>query len=252
MRYGNAYQHAVTIVHSFIIPVAITENPMPVMPIEESRLAAEESMAELIARLRAQYPSLSISSHITYGEITDSLQEYILESKPWMVVVGNSTTEDTAFWLGSNLLSELRNLSCKVLAIPPGAKFNEVKKICLACDFKNVIGHLPAAELNAVVKHTGAKLDVLNVDHDNKEFGTNTPLESEELHILLKDSAPVYHYIDNEDVEEGINNFTRLNHTDWLVVTPHKHTFFERLFQKSHTKEIVKKVNIPILSLHEY
>lgn len=246
-----AYGYGVTVVHSFIIPVAITENPMPVMPIEEGRGIAEEGMNELVGRLQANYPSLAINSHITYGEVTESLSEYSTDVKPAMIVIGNSTTEDTAFWLGSNLLSELRNLPYKVLAVPPGKKFEPVKKICLACDMKNVVGDLPGRELVEVVTRTGASLHVLNVDHNNKNFGTDMPIESEALHDMLKGAEPVYHYIDNEDVEEGIKTFTQQNNIDWLVVTPHKHSFFDRLFHKSHTKEIVKKVTIPILSLHK-
>ncbi len=248
---AKAYNHSVTVVHSYIIPVAITDNPMPVMPIEEGRKIAEDGMAELISRLQAYYPDLSITGHITYGEITESLNEYAKGVQPAMIVVGNSTTDDTAFWLGSNLLSELRNLSYPVLAVPPGVKFGTVNKICLACDMKHVAEDLPGSQLVDLVQMTGASLHVLNVDHDNRNFGTETPLEAAALHELVKSANPVYHYIDNADVEEGIKSFTETNNVDWLVVTPHKHSFFERLFQKSHTKEIIKKVTIPIVSLHK-
>jgi nucleotide-binding universal stress UspA family protein len=246
-----AYNASVTIVHSYLIPVSFTDNPMPVMPIEEGQRIATESMNELAEKLGQTYPQLSINSHITFGDITDSLQEYTENTNPWMIVVGNSTNENDTLWLGSNLINELRNLPYSVMAISPGTTFKPANKICLACDFKNIAHHLPADTLIDIVQNTKAALHVLNVDHDNKDFGTEAPLQSTALHELLIPADPHYHYIDNADIEEGIKNFIEENNIDWLVVTPHKHPFFEGLFHKSHTKAIVKRIHVPIIALHE-
>jgi nucleotide-binding universal stress UspA family protein len=246
-----SYKASLTIIHSYIIPVSFTDNPMPVMPIEEGRHIAEASIANLLEKLKNNYPQLTINTSVTYGDITDSLQEYTEGKMPWMIVVGNSTTEDDNLWLGSNLINELRNLSFTVMAVSPGTVFKPAHKICFACDLRNVSHHLPADVIVDLVQKTGASLHVLNVDHDNKEFGTETPVESGALHELLKDANPHYHYIDNADIEEGIKNFIETNNIDWLVVTPHKHSFFDGLFHKSHTKAIVRRIHIPIIALHE-
>jgi len=71
------------------------------------------------------------------------------------------------------------------------------------------------------------------------------------LNDLIHAANPEYHNIDNEDVEAGIQSFIKDSDVDWLVVVPHKHSFFESLFHKSHTKALVKQAHIPILALHK-
>jgi nucleotide-binding universal stress UspA family protein len=51
--------------------------------------------------------------------------------------------------------------------------------------------------------------------------------------------------------EEAIEDFIEKNEIDWLVMIPRKHSFFEGLFHKSHSKAIARRVRIPLVALHE-
>lgn len=250
-RLAKEYNTPVHIVHSFIIPVTFSEAPMPMMTIEEGRQIAEDSMQELQQQLSATYPGQDIQTFVTYGDVTDCLQEYAEKMNPLMIVVGNSSDEGTSFWLGSNLISELKELPYTVMAVPTNAVYQPAKKICLACDFRQVSDTFPAHDIIQLVQHTNAELHVLNVDHNNREFGTETPLNTERIHEYLHSVNPQYHFIDSSDIEAGINSFIGLNNMDWLVVIPHKHSFVEALFRKSHTKAIVRMSHIPLVALHE-
>jgi nucleotide-binding universal stress UspA family protein len=244
---------SIIVVHSFIVPVAFSDTPMPVMPIDDSKQIAEERMKKELNELRASFPDLDLVGKIMYGDIVDSLQEYIEdEVQPWLIVLGNSGTgEESALWLGSTALSALKNLPYPVVAIPAGVTYKGVQKICFACDYKHVTGHLPTQQLLDIVDHTKAELHVLNVDHNDKGVDAETPLETEELHQYLKPANPQFHYVDDANTDEAINAFVQSNHMDWLVVIPHKHSFFEGLFHKSHVKAMVRMSQVPIVALHE-
>lgn len=242
---------SVLLLHSYIIPVSFQETPMPVISLEESKRTAEEQMKNLKDEVSKKYPDISIVGHTTYGDITDSLKETIAEYNAWMVVVGNSSAGDNSFWLGSNLLSTLRNLKCPVVAVPETYNYKSIIKIAFACDFKHVSENLPADDLVNIVLKTKAELHVLNVDHENISFHADTPYEYEKLNNSILEAKPVYHNVDNEEVEDGIQSFIKANDIDWLVVLPHKHSFFESLFHKSQTKAIVRHAEIPIVALHE-
>ena len=252
VRYAHslaaAYSCSLHIVHSYVIPVAYGDTPVPLVPIDDGREIAEEGMGQLTKQLA---PGTEVLTHITYGDITDALQEYTEKVQPWIIVVGNSSDEDTRFWLGSNLISELKDLPYNVLAVPPTATFQPVKNVCLACDFKQVTDVFPAADITGIVQATGCTLHVLNVDHDNKHFALDMPLNAELIHQHLSSVDPQYHYIDNDDVETGVTGFVEEKGMDWLAVIPHKHSFFEGLFRKSHTKALARMSNIPLLALHE-
>lgn len=248
---AKALNSKVVVVHAYTIPVAFHENPMPVISLEESKSIAESQMTVLIEDLQEKYQGLSIEGSVLYGDITDNLKDYIKKYSAWMVVVGNSSTDDNGFWLGSNLMSTLRHLQCPVLAVPESYKYKNVGKITFACDMNNISEKLPADKLTAIVRRLGSELHVLNVDSKNRHFDPETPYEYARLQEMLHDVQPQYHHVEHEDIDAGIQLFVEANNMDWLVVVPHRHNFFESLFHKSHTKAIVKQAHIPLLALHE-
>lgn len=250
-KLAGDYHVSICVLHSFIIPVTFSDTPMPVMPIDEGRQIAEERMQEMVNSLTIIYPGLTITSKIMFGDVTDCLEEYAEKEQPWMIVLGNSGLGNTTIWLGSNVLSALKNLKHTVVAIPGGFEYKKPGKLCFACDFKNVADHLQTEKMLQLTKETGAQLHVLNVDYQNRNYSTDMLLESTDLHEALKAVNPVYHYVEKENVEEGIQEFVDANSMDWLIIVPHKHSFFESLFHKSHTKAIMKMVHIPLIALHE-
>lgn len=248
---ASATHSSLTIVHSYTIPVAFNDNPLPIIPLEEGKNIAEKSMSELIAELKEGYEDLNIDGHVVYGDITENLKDYLNEIGPWIVVVGNSSSEDEYAWLGSNLLNTLRNIPCPVVAIPHGSSYKANMNICFACDYKNIAEALPADRLIKVVQQLGGKLHVLNVDHDNKNYSSDTPFEMAQLRDMLEPISPEYHNIESENTNERILQFIEDHNIDMLVVTPHKRNFFENLFHKSHTKSLVNKSKVPILAIHD-
>lgn len=250
---AREHSASLTIIHSFIVPIAFSETPMPVMPIDESKDIAEDRMKKELNELKAKFPEVDMVGKIMYGDIIDCLKEYTEEGvAPWMIVLGNSGTGDeSSLWLGSTALSALKTLQFPVIAIPPTTKYKSIKKICFACDYKHVTGKLPTQRLLDIVTHTKAELHVLNVEHNNKGIDPETPLETEQLNQYLAPANPQYHFVDDENTDEAINAFVDANQMDWLVVIPHKHSFFEGLFHKSHVKAMVKMSNVPIVALHE-
>jgi nucleotide-binding universal stress UspA family protein len=246
-----AHNTSVTVLHSYIIPVAFNDTPMPVMSIDEAKEIADEGMNTLMAQLSSQYPNLQVKTYISYGDITDSLQEYAAQTTPWLTVVGNSSSENTPFWPGSNLMNALKELSHPVVAVPLEARYRPVKKICFACDYKNVSELLPATDLVALIKDTNAQLHVLNVHKNDRDFGTETPPEAETLRGMLAEAEPQYHFTSSNEIDEGIQHFVVEQNMDWLVVMPHKHNFFDRLLHHSHTKAMARMSHIPLVSLHQ-
>ncbi|HRO42647.1 MAG TPA: universal stress protein [Flavipsychrobacter sp.] len=243
------FRASVTVLHSFTIPVTFSDTPMPVMPVDEGKEIAKERMKEVVDNLQNTYPGILINSKIMFGDITDCIEEYAEEAKPWLIILGNSATEDAPLWLGSNVLSALKNLKHTVVAIPPQCVYTKPEKLCFACDFKHIADHLQTENLLHLVTQTGAQLHVLNVDHNNKNFTAEWTLDHTELQEALSKLNPVYHFVEKENVEEGIQEFIEANQMDWLIIVSHQYSFFESLFHKSHTKAIMKMVNIPLLAM---
>lgn len=242
-RFAGSINAEIMVLHSFIIPVTFGDNPMPVMPIADAKHIADERMARLMEKLRNQYPALNISSKVTYGDVVDSLDDITDKLQLSLAVIGNSGPEDDMLWLGSNLISAIRTLRIPVLAVPMGYEFKMPANICYACDFKNMdigIEH----DLRKIAGMAEAQLHVLNIS-------TSEGAEERNAKTFFADLSPVFHQIAKDDVNTAIINFINENNMDWLIVVPHKHSFFGQLFHKSHTKAIIKTSPVPVLALHE-
>ena len=96
-----------------------------------------------------------------------------------------------------------------------------------------------------------AELYVLNVDHNNTHFRPETPEQSLLLHTLLEDLSPKYFFIEDENIEAGINRFAEENNLDLIITIPKKHKLLEGLFKKSHTRQLVFESHVPIMCVHE-
>jgi len=70
------------------------------------------------------------------------------------------------------------------------------------------------------------------------------------LNLMFDTIEHKFHFIENESVQEAINDFIDHNDMDLLIMLPKKHSFFESLFRRSQTKEMLYHSHIPILALH--
>jgi nucleotide-binding universal stress UspA family protein len=248
---ATASNASVLVVHSYIIPVTISDTPIPVMPMSDGQHIADDRMAKLINRLKETFPTLEIESKVMYGEIVDCLLDCMEVLTPWMVILGNSGSGDTGLWIGSTVVSALKNLPCPVAAIPPDAIYQPVRNICLAADYKKVSQKFPAEQLLSLVEETKATLHILHIGHNNKDLNEETIADTEAMHAALGILKPSYHFADSENIEEAIQQFVSANHIDWLAITPHRHSFWDALFHKSKTKAIAGMSHIPLIALHE-
>ena len=62
---------------------------------------------------------------------------------------------------------------------------------------------------------------------------------------------PDFHYIDDPDIEEGINAFAETHGIELLITIPKKHKLLDKIFQRSHTRELAMHAHVPILAIHE-
>jgi K+-sensing histidine kinase KdpD len=115
--------------------------------------------------------------------------------------------------------------------------------IALATDMQN-LNEIPAERVAAIAAQLGATLHVVHVEVKNEE--TISPK------LLMKRLTGVnasYHCICEKDVEEGVKHYVQQAGIDLVVVLPHKHGLYERLFYRQHTPGILHSAPVPVMSL---
>lgn len=251
-----AINASVLLVHVFQVPVSYNNNmdvPLPIIDVNQ----IEEINREKIQTLKEQLlhitsNKLQVDTEVRMGMLTDELEEISGKIKPFAIVMGNKGGGAVERLLvGSSALSAIKNITTPVVIVPSGATFNGIKKIGFACDLKKIEEATPVDYLKEWATTFDARLDILNVDHNKDSFSPEVKEKTSFLQSLLGDVKTGFFFINNENVEDGINEFAESNNVDLLLVVPRKHNLFERLFQKSHSSDLVFHSRIPILSIHE-
>jgi nucleotide-binding universal stress UspA family protein len=239
------------LLHVFEIPVVYLEVPMA-MPEQEIRNNAQAKMDNLLKRLHVRSKGkLNITSEIRTGDFFQEMKTVCERIKPYAVIMGSQGTTATARLLfGGHTIHAMKRLEWPVITVPFYASFKYIRNIGFACDFDDVVEYVPIEEIRLLVKDFNAKLHVLNTG--NKDvLEPELVYESGLLQEMVVDLNPAYHFITNENVDEGIMDFAEKHQIDLLVIVPKRHSLLHNLVYKSHTREFVLHSQIPVLSIHQ-
>lgn len=239
--------------HGYQVPVSMTDVPIVLVSVEELQKNAETKMAEVKKSIETEVGgSIKIYGETKLGDTVDELEELCNHIKPFAVVMGTKgATGLERVFFGSTTLTTIKHLSWPVIVVPPDKRYSAIKKIGFACDFKEVVETTPARFIREFVKEFNAEIHVLNVDYKNAHFRPDTPEQSVLLHTMLEDLNPKYDFIEDENIEAGIEKFAEKNSLDLIITIPKKHKLLEGLFKKSHTKDLLFHSHLPIMCVHE-
>ena len=240
----NAYQQ----------PVATDPNMMPVELIDFNILkeSSSKGMVNFARSLQGLATGIAIDTLSEYAILDDGIKSVCNEHAVDVVVMGvtGGGKLDEAL-IGSSAVTVAKKVTVPVIIVPPATEFSTIKNVVFACDFKNVVETTPVQPIKQLLDETKAKLFVLNIDHDNKHFTADMPFESLLLDTLLDGYNPEYHFVDSTDFVEAVNSFAVEKEADLIITIPKKHSFFERLFKESHTKQLAFHSHVPLMVIHE-
>ncbi len=241
----------ILLLHVYQIPVVYLE--VPVALNEEGMMQeAEKGINKIKKQLtRKTNGKLNMETDVRVGAFFPELKTVCERIKPYTVVIGSQgTTAAERLLFGSHSVYAMKHLMWPLITVPPEATFSAVKKIGLACDFDKVVDTTPLDEIKMLVNDFNAELHVLNTG--KKEiFNPEIVFESGVLEEMLAPVKPNYHFISNQNTDEGIMDFAEKNHIDLLVLLPKRHGLLDKLFHKSHTKQLVLHSHVPVMALHK-
>jgi nucleotide-binding universal stress UspA family protein len=246
----------IMLLNTYQAPVSYSDgsiSPITTISIDEIRRSSEDRLIDLkqeIARRTGGKAKVSVEAKL--GNTVDVLEEICSSVRPFAVVMGShGSTGIERLIMGSTTLSVIRSLRHPVIVIPPGTVYHDIRRMGLACDFKDIVETIPVDYIKSIVRQFNAELHVLNVNAEGEKYEDNAPLESAWLDNLLGDIKPNYYFLQRDDLVEGINEFAETHNLDVVIVIPKKHNLLEKIFHKSRSKELVTNAHIPILSIHE-
>jgi nucleotide-binding universal stress UspA family protein len=203
----------ILLLHVYQIPVVYLE--VPVVNEEDMMQEAEKDIIQLKEELALKRGGkLNIETEVRIGVFFPEMKTVCERINPYTVVIGSQgKTAAERLFFGSHAVYAMKHLMWPLITVPPGAKFSSVKKIGLACDFDKVVDTTPLDEIKMLVNDFNAELHVLNTGK-KEVFNPEIVFESGVLEEMQEPLKPNYHFITNQNTDEGIMDFTEKNHID--------------------------------------
>lgn len=240
----------ILLLHVYQIPVVYLE--VPVVNEVDMMQEAEKDIIQLKEELALKNGGkLNIETEVRIGVFFPEMKTVCERINPYTVVIGSQgKTAAERLFFGSHAVYAMKHLTWPLITVPPGAKFSSVKKIGLACDFDKVVDTTPLYEIKMLVNDFNAELHVLNTGK-KEVFNPEIVFEAGVLEEMLEPLKPNYHFITNQNTDEGIMDFAEKNHIDLLIVLPKRHGLLDKLIHKSHTKQLVMHSHVSVMALHQ-
>jgi nucleotide-binding universal stress UspA family protein len=239
------------LLHVYDTAVGYSEVPLLIDP-EELKESAENEICKLREQLiRNTGGKIKIGTSVNLGTFFDELESVCDKVNPYAVIMGNQGTSTTLRLLfGSHTVQAMKHLQWPLITVPKGVRYPGMKRIGLACDFKKAIDETTIDEIKLLVNDFNAELHVLNIEQQ-KTYDPEFGFESGLLQVMLFELKPCYHFFKNENIDEGIMEFTEKNNIDLLIMMPKRHSMLDKFMHKSHTKQLVLYSHVPVMALHQ-
>lgn len=236
---AKAMDASVLLLHVYQLPVTMNDFPVMVVSAEELKKNADTGLRKVKEEVQKQAPEVRFEVESRMGDVVQEIEEACADRELAVLVTG---TKDMSgferFLTGNTTLSIVKNCSHPVIAVPEGSALEMPRRIALAIDFLHA-GEIPVQKITDLVQLLNAELHIVHVEQE----GENLP--AQQLPEGL--SHATYHSLKEEDVTKGIQHFVTEQNIDLVVVLPHKHNLYERLFFKGHTEGIIQSMPVPVL-----
>ncbi len=258
VQFAAQYNAKVTLFHTYHIPVVD-----PLIPSEYlAELAgtaeknAERSIAQQAEDLKAAYPNMAqyIYHQTSMGFAADEILSVAQSLNVDAVVVGTRHTDKVQrILLGSVLGTVLERSNVPVIVVPDHVVYHTVKNILFASEFND---SEDVASINQVLDFT-SKLNAIlysvhiqDADPDENDVARIQNIRSQ-YEGKLGNGKVHFENISYGNIIEGLAKYSQVNDIDMAVMVTHKRSFFEKLFDRSLTKQMAYKTDIPLVVFHK-
>lgn len=255
----NASRYALSLAKEFDAVVTLLNVTPPSVIVHDSMFASVMiTQAEILQQNQDQMDqeigplsklnNQKIDTVVAEGFIFDIVSDIVLREKTDLVVIGMKGKGKSNSVFGSTTTSLIRKSDFPILVIPENATYHAIERITYASDFDSSIEMDRFETMVKIAEKFSAPISILHVEKDDN-FTAEKALGKIKTNSNFSRVIHEFHSIHEKDVVVGINKFMEGNPCSLLAMVAHKHTLFERVFGKVHTKDMSLQTNVPLLVL---
>ncbi|KAA3435945.1 universal stress protein [Rufibacter hautae] len=254
VRYAAALAHQVkaklVIVHIINLPSTPIEYGTPFLPCVQLEEGYAQELNRLSKGLQLSHGfGLEIETDCQYGHFLANLNETVKAKAADLVVMGTKgVTNFLDKLMGTNTSLFIRMMACPVLAIPSDAVFSGIRNIAYASGF-DCGETIPLQRLFRIAEPLQAEVSIINVQTESQSniFCDNHVIRDIAKNFPDKDLSIAQ--IQGKDIVGGLHQFMQDKQAEVLAVSIHMRSFFESLFHRSISGQLIASPSLPLLAL---
>ena len=183
------------------------------------------------------------------GGFSETIMKVKTEKNAQLVVMGTSGLQKEG---GPTHTSQMvMETDCPVIVVPENTDRTEVYNISLVIGNKEIDAPKALSVLLEIARKHNAKVHVLSVQNTEETMGYSEVDEKNENTLLyyLEDFYSEHTFTENQDIIEGIFNYTDSHDIDMIAVLPRNHAKRAIPSKGLLTKELVLQSKIPVLTI---
>lgn len=163
-----------------------------------------------------------------------------------------SVSDRVKLFEDSYSLQMMNESDCPVMVIPYGYMYNDVRRVALASDFKNVDKTIPLAKVKNILNVFRPELHVVHVNPGIYVSLDETLLAQRgQLAEMFAEFNPQFHFITTEKFTESLEQFIDDKNIDLVLTFPRKHSYLSTLIKGTNTQKLVYRNTVPVLAAHD-
>lgn len=249
---ARAQSCKIILFHATSIHLAGVQMDESLISVDEMENIENEQLLAFKIKAEKKYPEVRFVSKSEIGFPIELIKEELKNGESCFVVMGTKGSQGMQdLFLGSQTAGVINHADCPVLAIPADARFTGYRKITLATNLeKDDI--IALQQIITIFGKSNPEITLLHIEN-----GSRRDPEAALVNWFHSEVLPHVQYehlntlcIEDNDVVKSLNAFLLENPTDVLVTSTRKRNFFERIFDRSITRQMVYHTHTPILALH--
>lgn len=194
---------------------------------------------------------IEVAYESSFSFVEDELENLLLKYEADLVVLGMAPKTVEQDLMGNTTTAAIKTMKIPVLAVPIGAKFNEIKRVLFACDVLRGVSVKVLESIKELASKSNAEVEVFFVDDRIEELKESQPdtLAENIIDDGLNGITYTHKNVQSNAVIKEIEKEIIEYKADLLIMIPKKYGFWASLVHKSKTRVMASGLEIPLLSI---
>lgn len=213
--------------------------------------SAERDLEKMVKTLSEQYKSSRpIKFQVVRGAYFPStLLREARSLRSGLIVMGTrGATGLTKAVLGSNTNSVIEVSHVPVLAVPDKADFKGFRNVVYASDLRNLHGELEM--LIRYIRNFGSTIHLIHIVPPGTQVDVTDAQIEEVLKKFSYKNIITLVLVDN-DIDSALDHYVEVSKADVLAMFTHELSFFEKVLDRSMTRNMAFHSRIPLLAFRQ-